>query len=240
MKKKVLPYLDTALNFGERVDDLLKRMNPWEKLSQMMHKSSAIPRLDIPKYNWWNEALHGVARSGVATVFPQAIGLAASFDDAMLYGIACAISDEGRAKYHRAVKEGNREQYYGLTFWSPNINIFRDPRWGRGQETYGEDPYLTSRMAVAFIRGIQGNDKKYLKAMACAKHFAVHSGPDPERHTFDARVSQKDLRETYLPAFEAAVKQAAVDAVMGAETRVNGAPACASKRLHVDILRVEW
>lgn len=240
MKKKVLPYLDTALNFGERVDDLLKRMNPWEKLSQMMHKSSAIPRLDIPKYNWWNEALHGVARSGVATVFPQAIGLAASFDDAMLYGIACAISDEGRAKYHRAVKEGNREQYYGLTFWSPNINIFRDPRWGRGQETYGEDPYLTSRMAVAFIRGIQGDDKKYLKAMACAKHFAVHSGPDPERHTFDARVSQKDLRETYLPAFEAAVKQAGVESVMGAYNRVNGEPACASKMLLVDILRGEW
>jgi beta-glucosidase len=240
--KKIIKqrYLDTSLDFSRRARDLVGRMNPWEKLSQMMHKSSAIPRLDIPEYNWWNEALHGVARSGVATVFPQAIGLAASFDDDMLYRIACAISDEGRAKYHRAVKEGNRKQYYGLTYWSPNINIFRDPRWGRGQETYGEDPYLTSKMAVAFISGIQGNDKKYLKAMACAKHFAVHSGPDPERHTFDAMVSQKDLRETYLPAFEAAVKQAGVESVMGAYNRVNGEPACASKTLLVDILRGEW
>jgi beta-glucosidase len=220
--------------------ELVSRMTPWEKLSQMMHKSSAIPRLGIPEYNWWNEALHGVARAGIATVFPQAIGLAASFDDKMIFRIASAISDEGRAKYHRAVKEGNRGQYYGLTFWSPNINIFRDPRWGRGQETYGEDPFLTSRMAVSFIKGIQGSDKKHLKAMACAKHFAVHSGPDPERHTFDARVSQKDLRETYLPAFEAAVKEAGVECVMGAYNRVNGEPACASKTLLADILRGEW
>ncbi|MGD0566062.1 MAG: glycoside hydrolase family 3 C-terminal domain-containing protein [Candidatus Goldiibacteriota bacterium] len=226
--------------FSSRADSLLKKMTPWEKLSQMTHKSPAIPGLDIPEYNWWNEALHGVARAGIATVFPQAIGLAASFDDKMVFKIASAISDEGRAKYHKAIKEGNRGQYYGLTFWSPNINIFRDPRWGRGQETYGEDPFLTSRMGAAFIKGIQGNDKKHLKAMACAKHFAVHSGPDPDRHTFDARVSEKDLRETYLPAFETAVKEAGVECIMGAYNRVNGEPACASKILLVDILRGEW
>lgn len=233
-------YFDPSIPFETRVDDIISRMTPEEKISQLTNVSSGIERLAIPAYDWWNEALHGVARAGTATVFPQAIGLAATFDEYLLFITGIAISDEARAKYHKAVKTGKRERYFGLTFWSPNINIFRDPRWGRGQETYGEDPYLTSRMAVNFIRGLQGVDKKYLKTAACAKHFAVHSGPDPDRHTFDAKVSKKDLYETYLPAFEAAVKEAKVESIMGAYNRVNGEPACASKTLLVDILRKEW
>lgn len=239
-KLNLPPYLNPGLSFEARVKDLIDRMTPEEKLSQLLHKAAGIPRLAIPEYDWWNEALHGVARAGTATVFPQAIGLAAVFDEELIYKTACIISDEARAKYHAAVKIGNRERYFGLTFWSPNINIFRDPRWGRGQETYGEDPYLTSRLGVAFIKGLQGDDKKYLKTAACAKHFAVHSGPDPDRLTFDAKVNDKDLRDTYLPAFEAAVKEADVESVMSAYNRVNGVPASASKELLDGILRREW
>ncbi len=233
-------YLDQSLGFEERAKDLVSRMTLEEKVTQMLHKSPAVPRLGIPAYNWWNEALHGVARAGTATVFPQAIGMAATFDENLLYEIADVISTEGRAKYHESVRQGDRDIYKGLTFWSPNINIFRDPRWGRGHETYGEDPYLTGRLGVAFVKGIQGKDKKYLKAAACAKHFAVHSGPESERHQFDAVASPKDLRETYLPAFKELVQEAGVEAVMGAYNRTNGEPCCGSKTLLQDILRDEW
>ena len=233
-------YLDESLSFEERAKDLVSRMTLEEKVTQMLHGSPAIPRLGIPAYNWWNEALHGVARAGVATVFPQAIGMAATFDEDLIYKTADIISTEGRAKYHESSRKGDRDIYKGLTFWSPNINIFRDPRWGRGHETYGEDPYLTARLGVAFVKGIQGNDKKYLKAAACAKHYAVHSGPESERHSFNAVVSKKDLRETYLPAFKALVKEAGVESVMGAYNRTNGEPCCGSKTLLTDILRNEW
>lgn len=233
-------YLDESLGFEERARDLVSRMTLEEKVTQMLHASPAIPRLGIPAYNWWSEALHGVARAGVATVFPQAIGMAATFDEELIYKVADIISTEGRAKYHENIRKGDRDIYKGLTFWSPNINIFRDPRWGRGHETYGEDPYLTGRLGVAFVKGIQGNDRKYLKAAACAKHYAVHSGPESERHSFNAVVSQKDLRETYLPAFKELVQEAGVEAVMGAYNRTNGEPCCGSKTLLNDILREEW
>ncbi len=233
-------YLNENLGFEERAKDLVSLMTLEEKVTQMLHAAPAIPRLGIPAYNWWNEALHGVARSGVATVFPQAIGMAATFDEDLIQKIADVISTEGRAKYHENIRKGDRDIYKGLTFWSPNINIFRDPRWGRGHETYGEDPYLTGRLGVAFVKGIQGNDKKYLKAAACAKHYAVHSGPESERHGFNAVVSQKDLRETYLPAFKELVQEAEVEAVMGAYNRTNGEPCCGSKTLLQDILRDEW
>ena len=233
-------YLDESLSFSERAADLVSRMTLEEKVGQMLFNAPAIPRLGIPFYNWWNEALHGVARAGVATLFPQAIGLAASFDEALLERVADVISTEGRAKHHEASRKNDRGIYKGLTFWSPNVNIFRDPRWGRGHETYGEDPYLTARLGVGFIKGLQGNHPKYLKSAACAKHFAVHSGPESERHTFNAVVSEKDLRETYLPAFRAAVTEAKVEAVMGAYNRTNGEPCCGSKRLLADILRGEW
>jgi len=240
-KKSTIPeYKNYNLPIKKRIKDLLSRMTPEEKLSQMLNESPAIPRLGIAEYNWWSEALHGVARAGFATVFPQAIGLAATFDKDLMFKVATAISDEGRAKHHQALKENNRKMYFGLTFWSPNVNIFRDPRWGRGHETYGEDPYLTSRMAVEFIKGMQGDDKKYLKTAACAKHFAVHSGPEADRHSFNAVVSEKDLHETYLPAFKACVQEAKVEAVMGAYNRTNNEPCCASKKLMVDILRGEW
>lgn len=206
----------------------------------MLHESPAIDRLGIPAYNWWNECLHGVARAGVATVFPQAIGLAATWNTPLIDRVATAISDEARAKHHEAVRNGNRDQYFGLTFWTPNINIFRDPRWGRGHETYGEDPFLTSRMGVTFVKALQGDHPTYLKTAANAKHFAVHSGPETERHTFDAVVSQKDLRETYLPAFKALVQEARVESVMGAYNRTNGEVCCGSKTLLADILRGEW
>lgn len=233
-------FLDENLSFEERAKDLVSKLTLEEKVTQMLHKSPAIPRLGIPTYNWWNEALHGVARAGVATVFPQAIGMAATFDENLIYEIADTISTEGRAKYHESVRKGDRDIYKGLTFWSPNINIFRDPRWGRGHETYGEDPYLTGRLGVAFVKGIQGSDKKYLKAAACAKHYAVHSGPESERHHFDAVASPKDMRETYLPAFKELVQEADVEAVMGAYNRTNGEPCCGSKTLLQDILRDEW
>lgn len=219
--------------------ELVAKMTLEEKASQLRYDAPAIPRLGIPAYNWWNEALHGVARAGVATSFPQAIGMAASFDEELLTEVGKAISTEGRAKYNEAVKYDDRDIYKGLTFWSPNVNIFRDPRWGRGHETYGEDPYLTSRMGVAFIKGLQG-DEEYLKASACAKHFAVHSGPEDLRHEFNAQVSPKDLNETYLPAFKACVEEADVDAVMGAYNRTNGEPCCGSNTLIRDLLRKEW
>ena len=233
-------YMDESLSFEERAKNLVAQMTLEEKVTQMIYSAPAIPRLGIPSYNWWNEALHGVARAGLATVFPQAIGLAATFDEELIYEIADVISTEGRAKYHESFLKGDRDIYKGLTFWSPNINIFRDPRWGRGHETYGEDPYLTGRLGVAFVKGIQGNDKKYLKAAACAKHFAVHSGPETERHSFDAVVSKKDLRETYLPAFKECVEEAGVEAIMGAYNRTNGEPCCGSKTLLKEILREEW
>ncbi|PYQ01851.1 MAG: glucan 1,4-alpha-glucosidase [Acidobacteria bacterium] len=211
-----------------------------EKVSQLTNDAAAIPRLGIPAYEWWNECLHGVARAGAATVFPQAIGMAASFDKPLMREVASAIGDEARAKHHEFVRRGQRGRYQGLTFWSPNINIFRDPRWGRGQETYGEDPYLTARMGVEFVKGLQGDDPRYLKVVATAKHFAVHSGPEPDRHHFDARPSERDLFETYLPAFRALVQEGKVASVMGAYNRVNGESASASPRLLQDILRRDW
>lgn len=232
-------FQDTAIAPDQRIDDLLGRLSADEKISQLLYNSPAIERLGIPEYNWWNECLHGVGRAGKATVFPQAIGLAATFDDDLIQRIADAISTEARAKYNVAVSKNNRGQYMGLTFWTPNINIFRDPRWGRGQETYGEDPYLTGRMGSAFVRGLQGNDPKYLKAAACAKHFAVHSGPEKTRHHFNALPSEKDLRETYLPAFKTLV-DGGVEAVMCAYNRLYDEPCCGSGYLLNDILRKEW
>lgn len=223
----------------EKAKELVSKMTLQERAEQLTYNAPAIKHLNIPRYNWWNEGLHGVARAGTATVFPQAIGLAAMFDDEFLGQIASIISTEGRAKYNEYSKKDDRDIYKGLTYWSPNVNIFRDPRWGRGHETYGEDPYLTSRLGVAFINGLQG-DGKYLKLAACAKHFAVHSGPEGLRHEFDAVVSQKDLHETYLPAFEACVKEADVEAVMGAYNRTNGEPCCGSEALLIDILRGKW
>ncbi len=227
--------------FKERAKELVEQMDLLEKASMLRYDSPAIKRLDIPTYNWWNEALHGVARAGVATVFPQAIGMAAIFDEEYLYQIADVIATESRAKYNEFIKKDDRDIYKGMTLWAPNINIFRDPRWGRGHETYGEDPYLTTRLGIAFIKGLQGDDNyKYWKAAACAKHFAVHSGPEKDRHSFDAIVSKKDLYETYLPAFEAAVKEGKVAGVMGAYNRVNGEAACGSKVLLREILREKW
>jgi beta-glucosidase len=235
------PFRDPSRSIAERVQDLLSRLTLQEKISQTCNACPAIPRLGIPAYDYWSEALHGVARNGRATVFPQAIGMAATWDSALVQRIATAISDEGRAKYHEALRRnGGNLIYQGLTFWSPNVNIFRDPRWGRGQETWGEDPFLTGEMGSAFVRGIQGEDPKYLKAAACAKHYAVHSGPEKERHTFDARVGRRDLYATYLPAFKKLVTEAKVEAVMGAYNRTNGEPCCASPTLLGDILRGEW
>jgi len=224
---------------ARKAKELVSRMTLEEKASQLKYDAPAIPRLGVPAYNWWNEVLHGVARAGTATVFPQAIGLAAMFDEEKQQQIAEAIAREARAKYNGQSAHGDRDIYKGLSVWSPNINIFRDPRWGRGHETYGEDPYLTSRLGVRFIKGLQG-EGKYLKTAACAKHFAVHSGPEAIRHEFNAVASKKDMKETYLPAFEAAVKEAEVETVMGAYNRVNGEPACGSKTLLKETLRDEW
>lgn len=233
-------YMNTEYSFEERAKDLVSRMTLEEKVSQMLHSAPAIERLGVPAYNWWSEALHGVARAGTATMFPQAIGMAATFDDELIYKVADVIATEGRAKHHAYARKNDRGIYKGLTFWSPNINIFRDPRWGRGQETYGEDPYLTTRLGVAFVKGLQGDHPKYLKTAACAKHYAVHSGPEADRHRFDAIASKKDMAETYLPAFKALVQEARVESVMGAYNRTNGEPCCGSKTLLVDILRDEW
>ena len=226
--------------FEERAEALVADMTLEEKVYQTLHGAPAIDRLGVKAYNYWNEALHGVARAGTATVFPQAIGLAAAFDEDFMEEIAEAVSDEGRAKFNVQQTSPPHDIYKGLTFWSPNVNIFRDPRWGRGHETFGEDPYLTSRLGVRFIEGMQGNDDTYMKVAACAKHFAVHSGPEDERHSFNAVVSEQDLRETYLPAFKACVKEAGVEVVMGAYNRTNDEPCCGSKRLLEDILRGEW
>jgi beta-glucosidase len=236
---QLLPFRDASLPAADRVNDLLSRLTLEEKVSLLGYRSKSVDRLGIPAYNWWNEGLHGVARAGEATVFPQAIAMAASFDNALLHQAADAISTEARAKYNLSTAAGRSEQYMGLTFWSPNINIFRDPRWGRGQETYGEDPFLTATMGTAFITGLQGNDPHYLKASACAKHFAVHSGPEADRHTFDAIVDEKDLRETYLYAFKRLV-DSGVESVMCAYNRVNGEPCCSGPTLLHRILRDEW
>jgi beta-glucosidase len=233
-------YMDSTAPIKDRVDDLVTQMTLEEKVSQMTHDAPTIERLGVPPYNWWNECLHGVGRAGIATIFPQAIGLAATWNVDLVHQIATATSDEARAKHHDALRKGLHKQYFGLTFWSPNINIFRDPRWGRGQETYGECPYLTARMGVAFVKGLQGNDTKYLKLVATPKHYAVHSGPEPNRHTLDAIVDQRDLRETYLPHFEACVKEAGAYSIMGAYNRTNGEACCASPTLLKKILREEW
>ncbi len=225
--------------FRKRAQELVESMTLEEAASQLRYDAPSITRLGIPSYNWWNEALHGVARAGTATVFPQAIGMAAMFDPEFLRKIADVISTEARAKYNMQSSLGDYDIYKGLTVWSPNINIFRDPRWGRGHETYGEDPFLTKTLGVAFIRGLQG-ESEYLKTAACAKHFAVHSGPEALRHSFDAKASAKDMEETYLPAFKAAVKEAKVEAVMGAYNRTNGEPCCGSKTLLEDLLRGQW
>jgi beta-glucosidase len=234
------PFQNPSLSLDERLDDLISRLTLEEKASLMLYNSPAIERLGIPEYNWWNECLHGVARAGKATVFPQAIGMAATFDDDLIFRIATAISDEARAKHHEAVKMGNRAQYLGLSFWTPNINIFRDPRWGRGQETYGEDPFLTSRIGIAFVKGLQGDNPKYLKASACAKHYVVHSGPEKVRHIFNALPDERDFRETYLPAFQALVEKGNVESVMCAYNRTYDEPCCGSNFLIDSILRKEW
>jgi len=233
-------YLDTKYSFEERAADLVSRMTLEEKISQMVYTAPAIPRLGIAEYNWWNECLHGVARNGLATVFPQAIGLAATWDRDLVYYVANVISDEARAKYNDAIKKNKHGIYQGLTFWSPNINIFRDPRWGRGMETYGEDPFLTGQIGAQFVKGLQGNDPKYLKVVATAKHFAVHSGPEPDRHVFNAQTSEYDLRETYLPAFKTLVQEAGVYSVMCAYNRFRDYACCGSNELIQKILRNEW
>lgn len=226
--------------YEKRARELVAQMTLEEKAFQMVNGAPAIERLGIKAYNWWNEALHGVARAGTATVFPQAISLAASFDEDLIEEVADAISTEGRAKFNAQQKFEDFDIYKGLTFWSPNVNIFRDPRWGRGHETFGEDPYLSSRLGVRFVEGLQGHDENYLKAAACAKHFAVHSGPEDLRHEFNAVADKQDMYETYLPAFKACVQEAGVEAVMGAYNRTNGEPCCGSKTLLQDILRDEW
>lgn len=236
---ELLPFRNTTLPTDERVNDLISRMTLKEKADQLLYTAPAISRLGIPSYNWWNEALHGVARAGYATVFPQSITIANSWDETLMLSVANAISDEARAKYHEFQRRGKTGIYQGLTFWSPNINIFRDPRWGRGHETYGEDPFLTGRMGLEFVRGMQGDDPKYLKTVATAKHFAVHSGPEPLRHSFNAKVSEVDLRETYLPAFRTLVVDAGVYSVMGAYNMFRDYPCCANPILY-GILRNEW
>jgi len=232
-------YLNPALPVAARVTDLVARLTVEEKAGLMMNGSAGVPRLGIPKYDWWNEALHGVARAGEATVFPQAIGLAAMWDEDFMLTVAETISTEARAKYHDALRRNNRERYYGITFWTPNINIFRDPRWGRGQETYGEDPFLTARLGIAFVRGLQGNDPRFLKTAACAKHFAVHSGPESLRHDFDVAPSETDFHDTYLPAFEALVREAHVETVMTAYNALYGYPCAINPRLY-EILYNQW
>ena len=233
------PFRNTTLPLEERVNDLVSRLTLQEKVDQLVYTAPAIPRLGIPAYTWWNEALHGVARAGYATVFPQSITIANSWDESLMFNVANAISDEARAKYHEFQRQGKTGIYQGLTFWSPNINIFRDPRWGRGHETYGEDPYLTGILGARFVKGMQGDDPKYLKTVATAKHYAVHSGPESSRHVFNAKVSESDLRETYLPAFRTLVVDAGVYSIMGAYNRFRDFPCCANPILY-GILRNEW
>jgi beta-glucosidase len=233
-------YLDPSQPIESRVNDLISRMTLEEKASQLVNQARAIPRLQVPAYDWWSEALHGVANAGTATVFPEPIGLAATFDDDLIHRMAVVIGTEARAKHNQAVRAGRRDIMEGLDFWSPNINIFRDPRWGRGQETYGEDPFLTGRMAVAFVTGLQGDDPKYFRVIATPKHFAVHSGPEPSRHSIDVHVSKHDMEDTYLPAFRAAITEGKADSIMCAYNRVNGQPACANNFLLQDQLRGAW
>ncbi|SHM53306.1 glycoside hydrolase family 3 C-terminal domain-containing protein [Flavobacterium saccharophilum] len=240
MQSQNQKWFDESLSFEERVDLLLKSMIIDEKCGQFTSDTPAIPRLGVPEYNWWNEALHGIARNGIATIFPQGIAMGATFNPSLIKEVSTAISDEARAKFQVSQSIGNRGMYAGLTFWSPNINIFRDPRWGRGQETYGEDPYLTSKIGVAFVEGLQGDDPKYFKTTACAKHFAVHSGPEALRHSFNANPSKLDLYETYLPAFEALVTMGKVQGIMGAYNAVYGEPANSSTFLMDDILKKKW
>lgn len=235
----IAKYKDETVSFKERAKDMVDQMTIEECASQMLFGAAKIERLGVQYFNWWNEALHGAARSGMATVFPQAIGMAATFDDELLERVADVTSTEGRAKYNMFQKYEDYGIYKGITFWTPNVNIFRDPRWGRGQETYGEDPYLTGKLGVAFVKGLQGNDEHYMKTAACAKHFAVHSGPEGKRHEFNAVASKQDMAETYLPAFKELV-DAKVEGVMGAYNRTNGEPCCGSKTLMVDLLRGEW
>ncbi len=234
------PYQNPGLSVEERVNDLVGRMTVDEKISQMMNTAPAIDRLGIPAYDWWNECLHGVARAGLATVFPQAIGLGATWDQDLIFKVATTISDEARAKHHEFVRNNSRKRYQGLTFWSPNVNIFRDPRWGRGQETYGEDPFLTGKLAVQFVKGLQGDNPKYFKTIATLKHFAVHSGPEPERHSFDAITDERDFRDTYLAQFEMGIKEGKAYSVMCAYNRYNGETCCGSSSLLTGILRTEW
>ncbi len=235
-----MPFRDASLPIDKRVDDLVSRLTLEEKVSQLIDRAAPIPRLDIPAYNWWNEGLHGIARSGFATMFPQAIGNAATWDAPLVHSIGEVVSIEARAKYNDAVAHGNHDRYYGLTIWSPNINIFRDPRWGRGQETYGEDPFLTAHLGTAFVRGIQGDDLKYFRAIATPKHYAVHSGPESTRHKADVDPSAHDLWDTYLPAFRAAIVDGHADSIMCAYNRVDSEPACASKMLLGEVLRGDW
>ncbi len=233
-------FMNTSLAIDRRVDDLIGRMTLEEKVSQMRDHTPAIPRLNVPKYDWWNEGLHGVAFAGYATNFPQVIGMAATWDTNLVHHMGVTISTEARAKYNQAMREDHHEMFFGLTFWAPNINIFRDPRWGRGQETYGEDPFLSGRMGVAFVTGIQGDDPKYLKLVSTPKHYAVHSGPEPLRHQFNVDVSPHDLEDTYLPAFRATVTEAHAHSVMCAYNAIDGAPACANTMLLRDHLRDAW
>ena len=239
-KKQYECYLDDSAKIKDRIEDVISKMTLEEKVSRLLHNAPEIPRLKIPEYNSWNECLHGVARAGIATVFPQVIAMAATFDDEMIYKIAGAISDEARAKHHEFARRGDRGIYKGLTECAPNVNIFRDPRWGRGQETFGEDPYLTGRMGVAYIKGLQGADDRYLKTVPVVKHFAAHSGPEKDRHRFNAKVNKKDLAETYFYAFKRCVKEGKAASVMGAYNRINGEPCCANKTLIEDILRKQW
>jgi len=238
--RELLPFRDSSQPVAARVNDLVARLTLEEKMSQLVYASPAIDRLGIPAYAWGSESLHGIAYAGVATVFPQSIGLGATWDPSLIRRVADAISDEGRAKYHEALRQGKQRKYYGLTFFGPNVNIFRDPRWGRGQETYGEDPYLTSRLGVAYVEGLQGDDPHYLKAVATPKHFAAHSGPETERHRFNAQMDERDLRETYLPAFEACLREGKAFGVMSAYSRLNGEACSASQVLLDKILRKEW
>jgi beta-glucosidase len=243
VNRTILPtYLDPSRPVSERVDDLIGRMTLEEKTSQLVNQARAIPRLQVPAYDWWSEALHGVARNGIATVFPEPIGLAATFDAPLIHDMAVVIGTEARAKHNQAIRArgGSSAIMEGLDFWSPNINIFRDPRWGRGQETYGEDPFLTARMGVAFVTGMQGNDAKYFRVIATPKHFAVHSGPEPSRHTINVQVSKHDMEDTYLPAFRAAITEGRAESIMCAYNRVNGQPACANTFLLQDQLRAAW
>ncbi|MEJ5995957.1 glycoside hydrolase family 3 C-terminal domain-containing protein [Pedobacter sp. Du54] len=235
-----LPYLNPKLPLETRVNDLLKRMTLEEKALQMDNRTPAIPRLQIPAYNWWNEALHGVARAGLATSFPQPIGLAATFNEQSMFTMGTMVSDEARAKHHQFIRDGNRGEYTGLTFYSPNVNIFRDPRWGRGHETFGEDPYLTGKLGVSFVKSMQGDNPTYFKTITTAKHFAVHSGPEPTRHEFDAKPSKRDLWETYLPAFKMLTQEGHVYSFMCAYNRLYGKPCCSDAFLLNDILRNKW